>query len=163
MALAIINSAYQLNDMIPNIELMFYRIFTSPIMTKEIRQGNEDLMEGNIFARDGINLGSAVYRSLLETVALHPKKKHYKKIIQHMLQFEDKDNVDPELLELLTFIGIDQKYPVLLGQTMKYLLQNEYNVTPKIFKQFVLFLERCKGFEEDAKRFVVLTAETKTV
>jgi hypothetical protein len=37
MALAIINSAYQLNDIIPNIELMFYRIFTSPIMTKDIR------------------------------------------------------------------------------------------------------------------------------
>lgn len=108
--------------MIPNIELMFYRIFTSPIMTKDIRKDNEDLMEGNIFARENINLGSAVYRSLLETVALHPKKKHYKKIIQHMLQFEDKDNVDPELIELLTFIGIDQKYPVLLGVTMKYLL-----------------------------------------
>jgi hypothetical protein len=34
----------------------------------------------------------------LETVALHPKKKHYKKIVQHMLQYEDRENVDPELL-----------------------------------------------------------------
>lgn len=47
--------------------------------------------------------------------------------------------------------------------TMKYFLQNDYAVTPGTFKNFVLFLERCKGFEEDAKRFIVLTAETKHV
>jgi hypothetical protein len=35
-----------------------------------------------------------VYRSLLETVALHPKKKHFKKIVQHMMQFENKENLD---------------------------------------------------------------------
>lgn len=31
------------------------------------------------------------------------------------------------------------------------------------FKDFVLFLERCKGFEEDAKRFVILTGDTQNV
>jgi hypothetical protein len=46
---------------------------------------------------------------------------------------------------------------------MKYLLQNDYQVTPKIFKQFMSFLERCKGYEEDAKKFVVLTADTTSV
>jgi hypothetical protein len=46
---------------------------------------------------------------------------------------------------------------------MKYLLQNDYAVNPATFKSFVLFLERCKGFEEDAKRFIVLTSETKQV
>jgi hypothetical protein len=46
---------------------------------------------------------------------------------------------------------------------MKYFIQNDYNVSPEIFKQFILFLERCKGYEEDAKRFVVLTSETNTV
>ena len=162
-AISLINSAYQLNQKIPNIELMFYRVFCSPITTKDIRQGNKDLLAGNIFAKQGINLGSQVYRSLLETVALHPKKKHYKKIVQHMLQYEDKENVDPELLQLMIFVGIDQKYPILLGQTMKYLLQNDYQVTPKIFKQFMSFLERCKGYEEDAKKFVVLTADTTSV
>jgi len=89
LALALVNSAYQLNDLIPNIELVFYKIFCSPITTKEERKGEEDLLVGNLFAREGMNLGSAVYRSLLETVALHPKKKHYKKIIQHMLKFEE--------------------------------------------------------------------------
>lgn len=144
---------------------MFYRIFCSPISTKELRkaQESEDILAGNIFAKDGMNLGSSVYRSLLETVALHPKKKHFKKIVAHLTQFENKENVESQLIDLITFIGIDQKYPVFLGQTMKFLLQNDYAVTPATFKSFVLFLERCKGFEEDAKRFVVLTSETKHV
>ncbi len=144
---------------------MFYKIFCSPISTKELRktQESEDILAGNIFAKDGMNLGPSVYRSLLETVALHPKKKHFKKIVSHLTQFENKENVESQLIDLITFIGIDQKYPVFLGQTMKFLLQNDYAVTPATFKSFVLFLERCKGFEEDAKRFVVLTSETKHV
>lgn len=31
------------------------------------------------------------------------------------------------------------------------------------FKQFVLFLERCKGFEEDAIRFLLLSSETDNI
>jgi hypothetical protein len=32
-----------------------------------------------------------------------------------------------------------------------------------VFKKFVLFLERCKGYEEDAKRFISLTTENRHV
>ena len=32
--LSMLNSAYELNDIIPNIELVFYNMFTSPISTK---------------------------------------------------------------------------------------------------------------------------------
>ena len=46
---------------------------------------------------------------------------------------------------------------------MKYLLQNGYKVDPSTFKQLVLFLERCKGYEEDAKRFVLLSNETENI
>jgi hypothetical protein len=81
LALSLISQAYQLNDIIPNVELIFYKIFCSPITSKEQRKGSEDLLEGNLFAREDMNLGSHVYRSLLETVALYPKKKHFKKII----------------------------------------------------------------------------------
>ena len=31
------------------------------------------------------------------------------------------------------------------------------------FKKFVIFLERCKVFEEDAKRFVIMTGDTANV
>jgi hypothetical protein len=34
------------------------------------------------------------------------------------MQFQDKESVDPELIDLITFIGIESKYPVLLGTTM---------------------------------------------
>jgi len=109
LALSMINSAYQLNSHIPNIELVFYRIFCSPISTKELRKEKEgdDILAGNIFAKEGINLGPSVYRSLLETVALHPKKKHFKKIVAHLMQFESKENVESQLIDLITFIGID--------------------------------------------------------
>lgn len=52
-------------------------------------------------------MGSSAYRSLLETVALHPKKKHFKKIVAHLTEYEDKENVDSQLIDLITFIGID--------------------------------------------------------
>ena len=101
--------------------------------------------------------------SLLETVALNPKKKHFKKIIEHVISYNDPSDIDSSVIDLINFIGIEQKYPILLGQTMKYLIQNGYKVEPSTFKQLVLFLERCKGFEEDAKRFIQLSNETDNI
>lgn len=46
---------------------------------------------------------------------------------------------------------------------MKYFLQNGYTVPKRSFQEFVLFLERCKGYEEDAKRFIFLTSETENL
>lgn len=40
-------------------------------------------------------------------MALYPKKKHYKKLMQHVIQYEEKDNISPELMRLLIGIGID--------------------------------------------------------
>lgn len=77
-----------------------------------------------------------------------------------MIRFNDKDNISPELLALITNIGIDHEYPILMGQTMKYFIQNDYQVPEKTFKSFVLFLERSRGFEEDAKRFVIMSADS---
>jgi len=52
---------------------------------------------------------------------------------------------------------------VLLGKTMKFFMQNDYPIPKSSFQNFVLFLERCKGYEEDAKRFIFLTSETETL
>ena len=41
-------------------------------------------MEGNIYK--DIDLSPNVYRSLLETIALRPKKKHFQKIVEHMFE-----------------------------------------------------------------------------
>ena len=160
-----IHSAYECNDLLPNMEMLLFKMFTSPSTTKTLRkdEDNNHLLIGNLFARDGVQLSSSVYRSLLETLALHPKKKHYKKIIEHMLAYADKQALDGDLLDLAVYIGVEAKYPVYLGQTMKFWLQNDFNVSVATFKKFVLFLEKCKGFEEDAKRFVILTGDTSQV
>ena len=52
---------------------------------------------------------------------------------------------------------------MLLGSTMKYLIQNKYAVSESTFQRFVMFLERCKGYEEDAKRFLFLSHDTEDI
>ena len=89
--------------------------------------------------------------------------KHYKKLIQYLVLNESASELSSDLIDMVTFIGIDQKYPVLLGSTMKYFLQNEYKVKESTFQRFVMFLERCKGFEEDAKRFLFLSHDTEDI
>lgn len=42
-------------------------------------------------------------------------------------------------------------------------MQNDYPIPKSAFQNFVLFLEHCKGYEEDAKRFIFLTSETETL
>lgn len=161
--LAMVTQAYELNQLIPNIEMVFYRMFCSPITTKEQRKNNEDILHGNIFAEKGISLTYFGYKSLLETLQLFPKKKHFKKVVAHLLQFEDKKLVDPHIISMVVKIGIEQKYPVFLGQTLKFMIENGYSVPKSSFQKFVLFLERCKGYEEDAKRFIFLASETETL
>lgn len=108
--------------------MILYKLFMSPISTKAKRKKSNELLAGNIFAKEGIDLSTDVYQSLLETLALKPKKKHYKKLIQHIIDFKAKDKVEPKLIDMLIRVGIDQRYPTLLGHTMKFLLQNDYEV-----------------------------------
>lgn len=91
--------------------MVFYRMFTSPITTKEKRadgkDSGENILYGNIFAEKEVPLTYFGYRSLLETLVLMPKKKHFKKVVQHLITFEKKENVDPSLITLIIKIGID--------------------------------------------------------
>ena len=93
IVLSMISSAYEINDIVPNIEMMFYKIFCSPITTKSLRKAEDkdDLLAGNLFASNQIDLPTEAYKSLLQTVALVPKKKHYKKIVDHILRFKKPD------------------------------------------------------------------------
>lgn len=53
LVMAMTTSAYEINTLIPNIEMVFYKMFCSPITTKEMRQGkdgSENILLGNIFA-----------------------------------------------------------------------------------------------------------------
>lgn len=67
-----VHSAYEINDLVPNAELMLFKIFCSPLCTKEQRKSGDkdDILAGNLFRHPDSSLGNSVYRSLLETVAL---------------------------------------------------------------------------------------------
>jgi len=67
-----VNSSYELNSLIPNIEMVFYKIFCSPITTKEERKDlDKDFpLKGNLFAKKEVSLTYFGYKSLLETLAL---------------------------------------------------------------------------------------------
>jgi hypothetical protein len=98
LIVALVNSAYELNGLIPNAEMLFYRMFCSPITTKEERANGRDrekILLGNIFAQKNVPLTFFGYKSLLETLVLDPKKKHLKKVIAHLCEIEQRENVDP--------------------------------------------------------------------
>lgn len=161
LLLAMIHQAYRLNEHIPNIELLLYKMFCSPIATKELRKEVDDkvkLLAGNIFAEKGMSMHPDVYRSLLETLTMRPNKKHFKKIVAYIRQCEKKEDVDPMLIDQIVSIGIDQRYPVTLGQLVRdFIAQEDYNIHKTTFMKFLMFMERSKGFEEDAKKFMILS------
>ena len=117
MLISMVRQAYQLNDLIPNIEMLVYKIFISPDLTKKIRkeQDSADLLAGSLFAKPDTKFGPLIYKSLLETAALYPKKKHLKKIIEHVIKFEGPEDTSPETIDQIIRICIDQKLPILLG------------------------------------------------
>jgi hypothetical protein len=56
-----------------------------------------------------------VYRSLFETVALKPKKKHFKKIVEHMFENNKHKSEDElasavpgDLIDTMVTLGIQQ-------------------------------------------------------
>ena len=68
-----IHQSYNLNQYIPNIEYIMYKIFCSPIVTAEERKaGNdkENLLLGNIFAAKNMQMPMDVYKSLLQTLSV---------------------------------------------------------------------------------------------
>ena len=111
LILSVVNSAYDLNHIIPNIELILFKMFVSPVTTKGERKAadGEDLLAGNLFhqLKGDFKMPNQAYVSLLQSVALNPKKKHFKKILQYLVLNEKPEDVESELIDLITFIGID--------------------------------------------------------
>jgi hypothetical protein len=52
---------------------------------------------------------------------------------------------------------IINQYPVILGRTLKEFMSRGVKIPEDDFMEAVLFLESCKGYEEDAKRFLFMT------
>lgn len=94
----------------------------NPITTaeaKQLSQDKENILSGNLFADKRVSLGSDAYKSMCETMTLRPKKKNLKKLIEYIDTVESKENMDKEVIDRIVHICIDQKYPVLLGKTVK--------------------------------------------
>lgn len=135
-------------------------MFCSPITTKELRREANDKVKplvGNIFADKKMSLHPDVYRSMLQTLTMRPNKKHYKKILEYVRKNEKKENISPVLLDQIISVGIDQQYPITLGKFIRdIIVQEDYNIHKTSFMKFLMFLERSKGYEEDAKKFLIL-------
>lgn len=122
------------------------------------------LLAGNIFADKAMPLHPDVYRSLLETLTMRPNKKHFKKITAYIRKFEKKEDVTPVLIDQLVGVGIDQRYPITLGRLIRdFIVQEDYQMHKATFMKFIMFLERSKGFEEDAKKFMILSQQSTSI
>lgn len=161
LLLSMINQSYELNQFIPNIELMIYKIFMSPISTEAERKEATNLLEGNLFAEKKMKMHPLIYKNLLQTLTVRPKKKHYKKIVEYIQKLEDNNNVSMQLLDQIINIGIDHQYPTTLGKMVRdMIIQSDYNIHQNSFVKFVMFMEKCKGYEEDAKKFLLLSTQS---
>lgn len=61
-------------------------------------------------------------------------------------------------MDQLISVGIDHQYPVTLGKAIRdFIVQEDYQIHQASFMKFVMFMEKCKGFEEDAKKFLLLS------
>ena len=85
-----VHQAYKLNNFIPNIELVLYNLFMSPLHTAKQRKEDKgnNILNGNLFAQKGFSLGFDGYKSLCETLTIRPKKKNLKKLLEFL------DNVE---------------------------------------------------------------------
>lgn len=96
-----------------------------------------------------------MYNSILHTLVIMPKKKHFKKLLEYIKRVEPVENVTPLLIDKLIEIGIESRYPVTVGRWVRDI--QSYPIHRSSFMKFVMFLERSKGYEEDAKKFLLLT------
>ena len=102
LLLSMINQSYELNEYIPNVELLLYKMFFSPITTRAERANGADrgnLLLGNLFSDRKMQLHEEIYNSLLMTLSLNPKKKHYKKIVEYIQVHEPVEKVNQILLD----------------------------------------------------------------
>lgn len=152
--LSMCNKYYEVNQYVKNPEMVLYKMFMSPIINKEQREqyeADEDYISGNIFK---CSMRSVGYQSILETLQLTGKKKHLKKVIAHMDEYLHPKHVSPELIGKIIDICEQNGFPILLGKTMKSFIDKGVKFRKEHYQQLITYLESCKGFREDALRFV---------
>jgi hypothetical protein len=150
---SLLSNAYELNSWLPNTHLVFYNMFCSPKINKSEREESEklDLLSGNIFKTSVSPIG---YKSLLHSVLIKGKKKHFKKILQHMNTYLKAEEIDDEIVGKVIGIAEAYSYPILLGKTMKEFTDMGVVISKENYVSFCMYLDMCKGLENDTLRFV---------
>ena len=157
-----ISNAYQLNSWIPNAHMMLYKMFWSPKINEKERKDLEkkDLLAGNLFNNHMSTIG---YRSLLHSVLLTGKKKHFKKIIEHMSKHLKPEDINDELVQKTIEIAVAHDFPILLGKTIKEFIDKGVTISKDNYINFYMYLDRCKGLEKDVLRFLFAVNDTKHI
>ena len=154
--------------------MLFYQIFQTPITLHTKKEPDfkssglhlkRSLLEGRIFEvnKELVPLGNNLYRSLLETAALRPKKKHFKRILAYIFKTEEPEDVDPEIIDMIVEIAIANNWPILMGGTIKFMVSNDFAIKKETFDEFCAYLDRCKGYEKDADKFRQFWLDTHPV
>lgn len=150
---SMISNAYELNSWIPNVHMMLYRMFCMPKTTEKLRKeadGN-DLLVGNIFNN---HLSITGYKSLLHSVLLTGKKKHFKKILTHMVKHLPAEQINDDVVQKTIEIAVCHEFPILLGKTMHQFVSKGVKISKENYVNFYMYLDRCKGLEKDTLRFI---------
>ena len=159
---SLISNAYELNSWIPNAHMMLYKMFCSPKINEKERKETEkkDLLSGNLFNNHISQVG---YKSLLHSVLLTGKKKHFKKIIMHMNKFLKPEDFNDEIIQKVIEISVVHDFPILLGKTMKDFIDNGVIISKENYISFYMYLDRCKGLEKDVLRFLFSVNNTSHI
>ena len=118
LLISIIQQKYELNQYVPNIQMLIFKMFCSPISTKTQRKSTssdgkvvsldvgENILLGNIFADKNMTLHPMIYKNLLDTLGMMPKKKYFKKIVEYIQKYENEKEVQPLMLDQIISLGI---------------------------------------------------------
>ncbi|CAI2365840.1 unnamed protein product [Moneuplotes crassus] len=155
-------NALELNNWIENTHILFYKIFCTPKINKEERKESEkeNLLSGNLFKT---SISSYGYRSLLHSVLLKGKKKHFKKIIKHIETYMSPDEVTDSLIADIIKVASQLDCPILLGRTIKRFIDKGVDISKQNFLDFCLYLDMCKGFERDTMQFLNLANDNGNI
>ena len=66
-----------------------------------------------------MKLDKDVYISLLHTLKMKQKKKHFKKVVAYIRKFSDPNDLSPILIDQIISIGIEMQIPITLGQLVR--------------------------------------------
>jgi hypothetical protein len=73
------------------------------------------------------------------------------------------EEIPSPLIKDFIEICIEQTFPILLGKQMKAMLQDGLRIEKEDFLRFTMYLNRSKGVQNDARRFLFMTNDSENL